>query len=262
MKAERRHELKENDLVHALNVARDYLDHNGKGIAIAVIVVGAAFATVAFTVRSRAAAVEDVWRRKAALLYGDPEEGRQSIETLFSITQGVTDDRFVFDSLVDQGREGLRLAQAVPAPPDVDLNRKARRAWEGLLETFPDNPLAFGLAHSGLSTVEENEFAIDGDRVHRERSEIHLREIMDHPAMSGLPFQKLALDRLDALDRIFTIVTFESPPEEPDPAALTSPAIDLIQVDPADLSTLPPVSPPAEESGESNSETAKPKTGN
>lgn len=261
MKAERRHELKENDLIHALSVARGYLDSNGKGIAIAVIVVGAVFVLAAVTLRSRAAAVEDVWRRKAELLYGDAEEGRQSLDTLFAITQGVSDDRFVFDSLVDQGRNALLLAQRVPAPPDVDLNQKARRAWEGLLEAFGDNPLAFGLAHSGLATVEENDFTIDGDRAHRERAEGHLRKIMDHSAMSGLPFQKLALDRLDALDRIFTIVTFASPPAEIDAAGLTTSPIELIQLDPADIPKLPPVLPPGEGPGESNAETAKPTTG-
>ena len=38
MKAERRHELKENDLAHALAVAREYLDDHGARIGMYVLV--------------------------------------------------------------------------------------------------------------------------------------------------------------------------------------------------------------------------------
>ena len=69
MKAERRHELKENDLAHALEVARKYLDEHGKRIGFTVVVVVAVVAGVGLTVRSRAAAGEDMRRRRGALKF-------------------------------------------------------------------------------------------------------------------------------------------------------------------------------------------------
>jgi len=170
---------------------------------------------VTLVVRSRAAALEDVWRRRAQLSFEDPEIGRESLESLATITRGVSDESFVFSSLVDQGRQALRLAQDVPVPPDRDLNEKAQEAFEQLLEQFGDNPLAVGIARTGLATVEENKFVLDGDRVHKERADGHLAAIIDNPAMSGMPFMRMALDRRQSLDAVFTRVVFEYPiPEE------------------------------------------------
>ncbi len=100
MKAERRHELKESDLAHALTVARNYLDENGRQIGIAAIVVVAVILAGALWVRSRAAAIEDVWRRKAQLSFENKEVGSESLDALATMTQEVSDERFVFVSLM------------------------------------------------------------------------------------------------------------------------------------------------------------------
>lgn len=217
MKAERRHELKESDLGHTLTAARSYLDRNGRQIGIAVIVVAAVIAAIAFGVRSRAAAIEDVWRRKGQLSFENLKVGRESLNALATMTQAVTDERFVFASLMEQGQQALRLAQRVEVPPDFELNEQAGRAFEELLKFSGDNPLAIGIAYSGLATVEENWFVLDGDLAHKEKAEEYLVKIIDNPALSALPFVRMAMDRRKALDETFTKVEFADPvpPEEP-----------------------------------------------
>lgn len=217
MKAQRRHELKENDLAHAIEVARKYLDENGKSIGIVVIVVVVVAAAITFGVRSRAAAIEDVWRRRGQLSFENPEIGRESLESLETMTLGVSDDRFVLTSLLEQGQHALRLAQEVAVPPDREMNDRARKVYEELLERFKDNPLAVGAAHIGLATVEQNEFMLDDELVHKERADAHLAAVIDDPALNGMPFKQMALDRRKALDDTFTRVVFEYPqPEEPE----------------------------------------------
>lgn len=215
MKAQRRHELKESDLGHTLEVARKYLDENSKSIGIVVIIVAAVVAAVAFGVRSRAAAIEDVWRRRGQLSFENPEIGKESLESLATMTLGVSDEQFVLTSLLEQGQQALRLAQEVAVPPDREMNNKARQAFEELLGRFQDNPLAVGVAHIGLATVEENEFMLDDELVHKERANAHLTAVIDDPALNGMPFKQMALDRRKALDETFTRVVFEYPqPEE------------------------------------------------
>ncbi len=217
MKAERRHELKENELAHAFSVAGAYLDENGKQIGLVVVIVGAVIAAVAFGVRSRAAAIEDVWRRKAQLQFEDLEVGRESLSELALMIQDVSDEHFVFAGLLQQGQQALRLAQQVPDPPDGELNQQAREAFEQLVERYADNPLAIGIAYTGLATVEENEFVLDGDLVHKEKAEGYLLKIIETEALNAFPFKRMAMDRRKALDDTFTMVEFEYPtlPEEP-----------------------------------------------
>ena len=235
MKAERRHELKENDLIHALHTARDYLDQNGKQVAMGVLVIAAAVGAVGLTVRSRAAAVENGWRRMAELQFGDPETGKASLETLATLAADATDQRFIFDSLTRRGTEALRLAQAVPFPPDGDLNAVAEDAFGQLLSRFGDNPLAFGLGHAGLATVAENKFAIDEKPAHKKDAQTHLQTILDEPSQNGLPYQQVARKRLDELDLVFTAVRFVHPVPEPEP----EPAPAEVQSQPADEPVAP-----------------------
>ncbi len=238
MKAERRHELKENDLVHALTLGREYLDRNSKQIGIAVLIVGAVALVVMLGVRSRAAAIENVWRRKNELRFEKVDEGRQSLEALATMTQEVSDDTFVFASLVEQGTQALRLAQETWPAPDRALTQRAKETFEQLLRRFPDNPLAFGLGHTGLASVEENLFVIDGKLEHRRAVEAHLSAIIDNPRLDGLPFKRIAMDRRDNLDDTFTRIVYGAPKEEPKPTAAAP------QIDPS--AALPSGQPPAE----------------
>jgi hypothetical protein len=214
MKAQRRHELKENDLAHALLVARDYLYEHGTHVGVGLIVVVVVIGAVGLGLRSRAVAHEDLWRRKSQLPFDKPEVGKQSLEALANMMRETKDKRFLLASLIEQGQQALRLAREVPFPPDRELNDLAKRAFEQLLEQFKDNPLAVGLAHSGLATVEENAFVLDEDAVHKQRAEAHLTAIINDAALRGLPLQRLAMDRRKGLDDTFTITVFEQTPPE------------------------------------------------
>ncbi len=242
MKADRRHELKENDLMLALENARHYFDVHGKQIgliAVAILVVGGA---VSFGLRSRATAMEDLWRRRSQLKFEPVDVGKKSLEALEDFTKDVSDQEFVLASLMDQGRQALRLAQQVPLPPDRELNQKAREAFEQLLTRFGNNPLAAGVAQTGLATYEENEFVLDGDYSHKENARAHLDAIVGDPRQNALPFQQLALDRLKSLDVIFTEVTIEPP--QPPPPTETSADEAPVDVVPVDKAEAEPVDEP------------------
>jgi len=245
MKADRRHELKENDLMVALEGARNYLDEHGKQIgliAVAILVVGGA---ISFGLRSRATAMEDVWRRRSQLKFEPVDVGKKSLEALASITKEVSDKDFVLASLMDQGRQALRLAQQVPLPPDRELNQNARDAFEQLLTRFGDNPLAVGVALTGLATYEENEFVLDGDLSHKENARAHLDAIVGDPRLNALPFQQLALDRLKTLDATFTEVTVEPPPPLPPPPLADAPVDEApVDVVPVNEAVVDPVDEP------------------
>ena len=238
MKRGRRHELKENDLLHALEVAREYLEKNSKQIGFTVILVAAVIVAAMLGLRSRAVASEDLWRRKNQLSFDDPEIGKESLEALVTMTQGVSDRQFVFSSLIDQGLQALRLARDVPFPPDRELNETARRAFEQLLEQFGDNPLAAGLAHNGLATVEENAFVLDEDPAHKKRAEGHLSVIIDDPALNAMPFKRVAMDRRKALDETFTTIVFDYSPREQEPADQKPVPGMPIRIEPAKLKTV------------------------
>ena len=219
MKAERRHGLKENDLAHAIQVTQTYLQERGGRILFAVGAAVVVIAVVSVSMRSRAAALEDAWQRRKSLDFESVEEGRRSLGTLDAIRKEATDPTFVLTSLIDLGTHSLRLAQKVDDPPDPELNETARDAFTQLLARFPENPLAFGAAHCGLATVEENAFALDGNVEHKESARQHLEAVTANPAVQGLPFHRLALDRHKRLDKTFTVVRFEPAPIEEELAA-------------------------------------------
>lgn len=248
MKAERRHELRENDLIHALEAARDYLNENGGRLAVAVIGVLAIVVAVSFGLRSRAAAYEDLWRQKNSLRFEDVEGGRKSLEQLAVLTNRSSDESFVISGLIEQGRQGLRLATMVEAPPDRELNDRAREAFEELRRRFPNNPMAQGVAGLGLATVEENSYALDHDAARKAKAETLLRSIVENPALAGMPFPQMAGDRLQALDEVFTeVITVPAPavPETADPAADAPVGTAPVEVVPVEV-------PPAEGTPEGN----------
>ena len=221
MKADRRHELKENDLALAIEAARHYLQAHGRQLGMIVLVVLVVAAAVALGIRARGAASEDIWRRRSELNFETLDAGKKSLQTLASLTRDASDTKFVLSALLEQGQQALRLAQKVPVPPDRDLNDEARRAFEELLTRFPNNPLALGVGLCGLATVEENAFLLDDDLIHKTRADNHLKGVIENRKLNGTPFQRMAVDRRRTLDVTFTKVTAEPPPP-PDPTETTN----------------------------------------
>lgn len=242
-----------------LEVGRKYLDENGKTISLVVILAAVVVSAIALTVRSRAAAIEDTWRRRASLKFTDEKTATESLRTLGGMIKESTDEQFVLKGLVDQGTQALRFSRESALSPHPELNRLAREAFEQLLARFPSNPLAIGVAHCGLATVEENEFILDRDMEHKEKAEQHLTAVIENPLLSGMPFQGVALDRRSSLDDVFVDVDFkyEIPEEEPEQEAAAVP------VEPADALTdeadaLTDRADPLTDPADATTETAKP----
>lgn len=210
MKAERRHELRENDLVHALHSTRDYLKNHGERVggiaAVVIILVG----VVSFSMRSKASTMDSVWRQRADLDFTDLEVGRQSLDQLRDLTIDVSSSRFVMDSLMVQGGQALQLAQLAPAPPDPALNERAREAFETLRDKFSSNSVATGVALLGLATVEENAFVLDRSPTHKQKAHDYLSSVIRDERFNGLPLQTVATQRREALDRTFTMINVVS----------------------------------------------------
>ncbi len=214
MKSERRHELKENDLIHYVAQAKQYVGENGGRLFLGAVVVVAVIAVTTISLGSRAAAREEVWQRKNSLVFDTPETARESIKTLREITAGTTDRNFILSSLLEQGQYALTAAQQVEMAPDSELNEMARMAFNDILTKFPKSTLAVGSAHCGLATVEENAFSLDRDEAHKESGRRHLQAVLDDSAMQGFPPYRLAQDRLARLDDIFSVIRFAAAPAE------------------------------------------------
>lgn len=226
MKAERRHELKGNDLALLMDRISAYLQENGGRVAFAVVGVLVVIAVLGIVVRSRANALEDAWQTRRSLSFIDLEKGRRSLDELNGLIETAGDRGFVMAALIDSGRYGLELAAQTEDHPDPELNEKARAAFARLLSEFPKNPLAVGAARCGLAVVEENAFALDGELIHKAQAKEHLQAIVDNPKFAGMPFYRIATERLENMDSTFTIARFVSAPIVPeDESAEPAPSI-------------------------------------
>ena len=215
MKAERRHELKENDLIHFLTTTMEAAKQRSQTIGVIVVAIAAVAVVGTWTISSRSRAKVDDWSSKAALTYPNPQDGLLGLESLVSLRRGSSDETFVLDCLVDQGAIALDLAGRASPAPDPKLNAMAKDAFDELLSRFGEQFIAAGVGHSGLATVAENDFAIDQNPAHKETARRHLKNITENAAMfSGTPFMDNALARLNDLDHVFTPVIF-APPAPP-----------------------------------------------
>ena len=220
MDAERRHHLRENDLAHGLTVTRDFFEQHSKQITVVAVTALALFAIGSFVVRSRAESHQDIWRQKHELKYENAQQGLQSIDRLLALANETSDRRFTLDALAEAGRQALRLAKEAPFPPDRQLNERARTAFEELMRRYQHEPLAVGVALAGLATVEENAFVLDHNLAHKEKAREYLTRLSSEAQFAGLPFQRMALDRLKNIDGVFQVTEFAPPaPSEPETPA-------------------------------------------
>jgi len=224
MRAEERHELRENELAKALVSVRAFLEEKGKTLAIALLGIVAIFAAITFASSSRTAKIESAWRSKGELKFGTPVEAKESIRKLSVLVSETSDPAFVQSALLEQGTQALRLSQQSEIPPDPELNDMARAAFEQLLQRSRGNLFGFAAAHAGLATVSENDFAIDQNPNHKEVAEKHLKEIVNNTNLQTTPFFALATDRLANLNKTFEVVRFAAtPPPPPAPAPTPAP---------------------------------------
>lgn len=224
MKSERRHELKESDLAHALEQGKGYMQQHGAMIGLGAIAVVAVVAVAGFVIRSRTADVEDRWFRHSQLTYDTPEATRSSLQSLLAMADETSDREFALSALMDAGRRALQGATSDSDVADPELNDFARQAFERVVERFSDNPLTLGIAHLGLATVEENEFSLDRDATHRQKAMQHLKAVTENKQAQSLPLYQTAMDRLEVIDKTFrTVVFLASAPKDPEETKAPAP---------------------------------------
>jgi hypothetical protein len=253
MKADRRHELHENALAHTIENFRAVLAENARTITAGITVVVAVLIVTGLVIRFRASAYEEKWRRLSQLMFDKPETARESLDTLIGLTRESNDETFSLAALLEQGRQGLLHAQKADSPPDPAFNEKARQAFEEMLRRFPNNPMAFGVAHCGLATVEENLFVLSRKSSHKENAKRHLDAIIESSLVAGLPFQSIAVSRRNELDQTFTDLVFgagtatapATPSPSPFPAGVKLLGPDGMEIAAPPIQVAPAMTPPA-----------------
>ena len=229
MKADRRHELQENELAVAITQARDFLGHNARTISIAIGAVVLVAILASFAVRSRVATREDQWRRFSQLDTKTPEKAREALPTLQALAREASDESFRMTALSELGRSALRLSQESDAPPDRAMLETARDAFDQLRTRFPRSPLAVSAGHLGLATIAEDMFLLTRDENQRTEARRHLTAVIEDPKAATLPVYRLAVDRRNALDATLTLVAF-APPDAA-AAPIPTPELEPMEID-------------------------------
>jgi len=242
MKADRRHELQENELAQTLATLRTNVSEKARPIGIALLAVVAVFVITGLTMRSRAVAKEDQWRRLGQLMFDKPETAKESFDALSDLAKNSSDKGFLLAALMEQGRQALGMAQRPDSQPDRQTMDRATDAFDQLLKNFPANPLAVGIAHCGLATVAENMFVLTRQQKYKDEAAKNLNAVVKSPIMAGMPFQRIALDRLAVLDQTFSLVEF-GPPAAPAAAAPVQGAARPVITPPSVAGTGVPISP-------------------
>ncbi|MFQ5463149.1 MAG: hypothetical protein ACE5E5_11060 [Phycisphaerae bacterium] len=246
MKSERRHELRESDLAHAIETGKRYLGGHGKRVGILALAVIAAIVGTNVVLSSRASDATDRWQKLWVLAFDTPEVSRQSMGTMLALAES-GDDALALRALLNRGSRALTEASKGETL-DLEFNKIARDSFEKLLSRFGDNPIAKGVGHLGLATCAENDFAADSDPSHKAIASRHLSAVLNDETLHAMPFYKVALARQERLDEIFKTVVFAPPlpPEESaEEAAKTGDAAATPPVSVSFTPTPPDAAPPA-----------------
>lgn len=219
MKSKRRHELKSNDLAHALEqLSHSFKDWAGYVIgAVAVVVVGTLIVTYMKTARETAmdeayAELTKLGQTAQAGVSKSNEELHRTLTKMGDLGNSSTDPAFKLEALLLKADTAMAIALNSESGVDPMFLNEARAAFEEIVTKHKDLPIHYGRALFGLFQIEANEFSVDGDMSHRDKAEGYLEQLRDEQRLAGVPFQTMAIDKLNELDDIFTKVTF---PERP-----------------------------------------------
>lgn len=254
MKAERRHELHENELAQALARVRVYVETHGKRLLLIVAGAVALIVIISMVIRSSAESRARDWAKYSDLLSGATEtDMEQVLSGLLDLAETTADQALAVCCL---GRSGeLALSLAVSAENDEDARKytdQAERAFKQILNRFSRYPMARGVALCGLATVAENRFALTGDASLKNSARENLERVSNDPELNATPMQSQAITRLAMLDELFRPTLFApAPPDEPvgNEVTITPGRRPLITSPPA--VTPPEATSPAEESAPS-----------
>ena len=231
MKAKRRQELKTNDLAQALQDLGQWFKDQGVYVVGALALVVIVVVIVSYRNSAKAEAVNQAYQelRSRASITGpsgvrkSDQEIENSLAAIGDLTTRTNDATFRLEALLRRGDMALRLAETGSKGIEAKYLVEARGAYQEIVNGYQDRTLYYGRALYGLFQVEADEFATDGDARHREQAARYLKTLRDDARFNGTPFQTMAVDMLNELDDVFTLVTFAkapapSPPPEPAPA--------------------------------------------
>ncbi len=257
MKASRRQELRANELALTLEQLRDFARSYGNYLAIGAVVVAAIVLVWIFRQRSASEARTTAVKMMGSLTSSTDTEARDSINQLEDLLAETSDPDWAVQTLRRQAQVAMSRAKAADdGTPSAEFLSMAKKAYRQMLDRGAGRTLHLGAALCGLATVEEDEFILDGDAVHKEAARGYLQRIRDDAQFNGTPFQSLVLERLNQLDATFTVITLAPAPP---PAALTPlPTEDLPPPLRGDVVTFP--EEPATETGPPVPEAAAPES--
>ena len=254
MKAKRRQELKTNDLAQALEDMGQWFKDQGVYVVGALALVVVVVVIVSYRNSAKAEAIDRAYaelRSRAAFMAPSgvrksDEELESSLAAISDLTTRTDDADFRLEALLRRGDMALRLAETGRKGIEAKYLGDARGAYQEIVNGYQDRTLHYGRALYGLFQVEADEFTTDGDARHREQAARYLKMLRDDARFNGMPFQTMAVDMLNELDSVFTVVTFAKVPA-PSPAPETAPA-------PGPTETLPASGASGEESTKSVTE--------
>jgi len=223
MKAERKQELRTNDLAQQIDSTVSYVKENGARLA--AIVLGAAVVVAVFVWYSnhRRSRVDDALDS----LYGPsvPDDPSARIRTFQSIIDDNVNADVTLAAWLRIGDEAIRqltvpdepLDDATTKPATENWPELARNAFERVESLAGDNLTARGRALFGLAWVAEYRYDFEAAR------KIYQR-VLDDARFAGLPFHDQARYRLDHLKDWSSPIEFPPPPViGPAEAPTTSP---------------------------------------
>jgi hypothetical protein len=221
MKAERRQELKTNELGAFLLDAGDWAQSHATQLGGAAAIAIIAIVGMKFLEMSRASAVD-----KAILSIADLNFDVSAADSSFSALNDIIEDASSRDvKMVALTRKAAAAMNLVRAdgnfhPQYLD---KAAEAYEELAKAFPDRMPVVGMALGVLATIEEDRFLVDGDLKHKEKAKEYLTRLVNEPPFKGTPFQTAAAQRLGMIDDIFQVITLADPLPEAKKVATDGP---------------------------------------
>ncbi|MFQ5491060.1 MAG: hypothetical protein ACE5GE_10090 [Phycisphaerae bacterium] len=233
MKAARRQELKSNDLAESLEELREFLRTYGNYVFGGLVVIALVVVAYVYNTRSAQQARLEATRQLRTLPITTDEEVRDSVQKLTSLAADAKDETVVLEALRRRAQMSIQRAHAAEdGTPSAEFLDMAAAAYQEMLDRFGSNPVDLGVALIGLATIEEDRFVLDNDPSHQAKAKSYLERVRDSEQLTGTPFQSVALDRLNALDRTFVAVALFEPPPVPSATALPS--------------VVPPSPPPAQ----------------
>ncbi|GIK16611.1 MAG: hypothetical protein BroJett003_15750 [Planctomycetota bacterium] len=221
MKAERRHELKENELARVIGDFRTYMQTRGQRLLLVGGGILVVFVAVWFYRQNKSESIGRDWVRYTEILASTPEDGwADALAELRRIGRESRDTSLSITALSKAGHTALRLALQTPEPEKAEaFNDEAEEIFDELRSRWGRFDVARGVALCGLATVAENRFAFDGDASQKDVARKLLDEVANDARLNGTPMKNQAISRLATLDEVFTPVTFAPPEPKPEPAS-------------------------------------------